>query len=397
MPHENRTHPDRPAWWPDVTRHPHRPHRPPWWPENEAWPPKRGHLRHNPFFRRLGCLFIFFNLLCLAIFAAVIVFVVNALGLVHLSVAASPWLLPLGALVVVFIVAVAGVGGFGLRRIFMPLDDLLDAAGRVAEGDYSIQVSETGPREVRALSKAFNNMAARLHLADEQRRNLLADVTHELRTPLTVIQGNLEGMLDGVYPPDEANLRSLLEETTVLSRLVEDLRTLALAESGALKLRKEPTDLLLLIHDTVAAFQATAESGGVDLTVETGDDSSSGRERDEAGLEIDPARIRQVLSNLVANALRYTPPGGRVCVQCRMSGTGAILEVQDSGPGISADDLPHVFERFYKSGDSGGMGLGLAIAKHLVSAHGGTIEAESPAEGGTLMRVSLQGSGKEDE
>ena len=160
-------------------------------------------------------------------------------------------------------------------------------------------------------------MASRLHVSDEKRRNLLADVTHELRTPLTVIQGNLEGMLDGIYPPDETNLRSLLDETNFLSRLVEDLRTLALAESGALKLKKEPTDLAMLVRDTLAVFQSQADAVGVTLSVETPDETLQQPEtRFVSNLEIDPVRMRQVLSNLVANALRYTPAGG--CVHVKM-------------------------------------------------------------------------------
>jgi signal transduction histidine kinase len=303
-------------------------------------------MRHYPFFRRMGCLFLLFNLLGLAVLVGMIAFIARWLG-----------------------------------RVVVPLDDLLHAADRVGQGDYSARVQEKGPREVRSLARAFNDMASRLDQLDERRRNLLADVTHELRTPLTVVQGNLEGMLDGVYPADEANLRSLLEETNILSRLVDDLRTLALAESGALQLKKEPTDLALLMRETAAAFQAQVNTAGVTLTVETA--------ADLPWLDLDPGRIRQVLSNLLANALRYTPAGGTVLVRYWQVEGRAELEVQDSGPGIQADELPYVFERFYKSTDSGGMGLGLAIAKKLVEAHGGTISAESAPGQGTKMRVVL--------
>ena len=359
----------------------HIPHRPPWWPENEDWPPVKGRMRHNPFFRRLGCAFAFISFLGFALFFSAVAFIANLFGLTHLPPNILSWMFPLGVGLLVFVVAAVILGVFSLRRVFVPLDELLEAAGRVAEGDYSIRVREKGPKEVRSLGKAFNNMASRLHLTDEKRRNLLADVTHELRTPLTVIQGNLEGMLDGVYPADETNLRSLLDETNLLSRLVEDLRTLALAESGTLKLRKETTDLTMLVRDAAAAFQSQAETAGVALTVETADDIP--------WLEIDPGRIRQVLSNLLANALRYTPAGGSVCVKLGMEAGRILLEVADTGPGIPAEDLPHIFERFYKSTDSGGMGLGLAIAKHLVTAHGGEIRAESTVGRGTVMRVGL--------
>jgi signal transduction histidine kinase len=360
------------------------PHRPPWWPENEDWPPVRGRMRHSSFFRRLGCVFVLFNLLAITIFSIIVLSIARVLGLIQFSAPILRGVLPPGTLVVLPIVAVVAIIAtitFGMQRLSIPLDELLAAADRVADGDYSAQVEEKGPPEIRSLARTFNNMVSRLHLADEKRRNLLADVTHELRTPLTVIQGNLEGMLDGIYPADETNLRSLLDETNLLSRLVEDLRTLALAESGALKLRKEPTDLAMLVRDAAAAFQPQAEAAGVALTIETADDIP--------WLEIDPGRIRQVLSNLLANALRYTPAAGSIHVRVGMDAGRVLLEVADTGPGIPAEDLPHVFERFYKSTDSGGMGLGLAIAKHLVTAHGGTIAVESPPGQGTTIRILL--------
>jgi signal transduction histidine kinase len=234
---------------------------------------------------------------------------------------------------------------------------------------------------VRSLARAFNNMASRLHDTDEKRRNLLADVTHELRTPLTVIRGNLEGILDGVYPADETTLRSLLDETNLLSRLVDDLRTLALAESGALQLRREACDISALAGETLAAFQSQAQTAGVELVLEAA--------RDLPWLEVDSGRMRQVLSNLVSNALRYTPASGRVIVKCFVGEGGLVLEVKDDGPGIPVSDLPHIFERFYKSTDSGGMGLGLAIARYLVIAHGGSIEAQSAPGQGTTIHISL--------
>ena len=338
-------------------------------------------MRRNPFFRRLGCAFASLNLLGFALFFLFISWAANQLGVANLPGNLLHLLLPLGIALLVAIVVLAVLGVLGLRRVFTPLDDLLEAAGRVAEGDYAVRVSEHGPKEVRSLARAFNDMASRLHLADERRRNLLADVTHELRSPLTVLQGNLEGMLDGVYPADETNLRALLDETNILSGLVEDLRTVALAESGALRLKKEPTDLIMLVHDALNAFQAQARTANVTLVVDAPETFPR--------LELDPGRIRQVITNLVANALRYAPAGSRVTVRIGLLPGQVMLEVIDEGPGIPAQDLPHVFERFYKSTDSGGMGLGLAIVRHLVSAHDGTIEALSPAGQGTTMRIAL--------
>ncbi len=268
-----------------------------------------------------------------------------------------------------------------LRRATTPLGDVMDAANRVEEGDYSTRVDVRGPREVRNLAKAFNSMTERLEKNDEHRRALLADVTHELRTPLTVMQGNLEAMLDGVYPRDDEHLSPILEETRVLARLVEDLRTLSLAESGALKLHKEPTDLEILITETLASFRAQSDAAGVALTANI--------PAEIAPLDLDPVRVREVLSNLIANALRYTPAGGRVEVSAIVADKSINVSVKDTGKGIPPDVLPYIFDRFYKSEQSRGMGLGLAIAKNLVAAHDGEIAAESQPGSGTTIRFTL--------
>ncbi len=362
-------------------------HRPPWWPENQPWPPQRGRFppqrgrfRHNPFFRRMGCFFGLLNLIGFAFFVLLVALILRTFGPVDLALLLR-WIIPVGLGALVLIVGIIAVTMRGIRRISIPLDDLHEAAERVAEGDYSVRVTERGTPEMRSVARAFNNMASRLHQADEQRRNLLADTTHELLTPLTVIQGNLEGMLDGVYPADEANLRSLLDETNVLSHLLEDLRTLALAESGALQLKKEPTELLPYLREVASAFQPQAAAADVTITVQAVGSLPL--------VDIDPARMRQVLSNLLANDLRYSPAGGAIRVTCDTDGSAVRVSVQDDGPGIPPTDLEHVFERFYKSTDSGGMGLGLAIAKHLVEAHGGSLTAENGPERGTVFTISL--------
>jgi len=352
-------------------------------------------MRRNPFFRRLGCAFVLFNIFGLVVFLVVAAWVANLFVLAPLPANFSPWLFPAGFGLTIFAAAVVILGIFGLRWFINPLEDLLEAASRVAEGDYSVRVPEQGSPEIRSLAKAFNNMASRLYSADEKRRNLLADVTHELRTPLTVLQGNLEGILDGVYLADETNLRSLLEETNVLAHLVEDLRTVALAESGALKLKKEPTDIAMLLNDTLIAFQSQALAADVEIIISEIDAQSHKAEGIPGSMplvDLDPVRMRQVLSNLIANALRYTPAGGKVRLLFGMLNENALIEVNDDGPGISADDLPHVFERFYKATDSGGVGLGLAITRHIIRAHGGIIEARSAPSQGTSMRILLPAS-----
>jgi signal transduction histidine kinase len=286
------------------------------------------------------------------------------------------------SLVVIFLGALALWGmGRTLRRATQPIEEMMDAAQHVAQGDYSSRVTERGPRDVRHLAHAFNSMSEQLQMNDEQRRRLLADISHELRTPLTVLQGNLEGMLDGLYQPDEARLESLVEETRVMSRLIDDLRTLADAESGTLQLQREPTDLGILTTEVVASFVGQAQSAGVNLSVEAAPDLPL--------IEIDPARIRQVLTNLIANALRYTGNGGSIRVQCELNDKALVVTVSDTGRGIAEQDMPYIFERYTKSSDSRGSGLGLAIARDLVTAHGGEISARSELGQGTTITFTL--------
>jgi two-component system sensor histidine kinase BaeS len=285
--------------------------------------------------------------------------------------------------VIVFVVLLIVVRGLfrGLRGSAAPIADLMAAASRVEAGDFDARVREDGPPDVRRLARAFNAMSARLERDAAERRQLLADVSHELRTPLSVIQGNVEGILDGLYPADRPHLEPVLEEIQLLERLVDDLRTLSLAETGGLRLHREPTDLGELIRETVAAFESRAATADLSLSVAPGPDLPL--------LELDPTRIRQVLANLLANALRFTPSGGAVEVAASATGAAIEVEVRDTGPGIGAQELPHVFDRFYRSGDSAGSGLGLPIARSLLEAHGGSIEAISPPGGGTTIRIHL--------
>lgn len=275
----------------------------------------------------------------------------------------------------------------GFRRMAGPLDALAAAARRVEAGDYSPRVPEPrgGPKPVREFVRAFNTMTANLERDARARRNLLADVSHELRTPLAVIRAELEAIQDGVHAADDEHLALLLQETAVLERLVTDLRTVTLSESGELPLHTESTDLAVLVAEVVASFATVAAGGGVTLRAEAPDDLPL--------LDLDPIRMREVLANLVGNALRHTPAGGEVTLTATRVARGMRLVVRDTGAGIDPVLLPHIFERFRKDPRSRGFGLGLAIARHLVEAHGGTITAESAPGHGTTMTVELPASG----
>ena len=326
---------------------------------------------------RIGCGLVFFVILLGSLIAFVAWLVGRLLdgSLTLLVTALAP--LAVVFLVIAFLVRL-------VRRTAAPVSDLIEAAARVEAGDYSARVPVRGPREVRGLARGFNAMSERLEETDEARRRLLADVSHELRTPLTVMQGTLEGMLDGLYPVDEAHLAPVLEETRVLARLVEDLRTLSLSEAGSLRLHHEPTNVTTLLRDVAAAHHPAADAVGVTLAVEAIDELPV--------LEVDPARIRQVVGNLIANALRFTPAGGRITVTASQTEDGVWVVVQDTGSGMQPEELAHAFDRFYRSPGSPGSGLGLAIARNLVEAHGGRIEIQSSPGRGTEVRFLLPAS-----
>jgi signal transduction histidine kinase len=348
----------------------------------DSHPPHRGQyvVRRRVFFRRfaaaaLAVVFLsVWGLFALAWLAA------TRLGVIDPS-TSLPAPLQIAAALFAALIMIRFVG-FG-RRFGFPLREVMEAADRVAGGDYAVRVGEHGPPPVRALAHAFNTMTERLERNDQQRRNLMADLAHELRTPLTVIQGRVEGLLDGVYPRDDAGLGIVLEETRVLSRLIGDLRTLALSEAGALKLEKEPTDVAALARDVAEAFAAEAHARAVSVEV---------HEETNAQVEIDPVRIREVLTNLVSNALRHTGAGGTIAIAVsRIDPDGIAVAVTDTGAGMTDEEAARVFGRFYKGPDSRGSGLGLAIAQGLVVAHGGTISVTSEIGRGTTIRFALPG------
>jgi two-component system OmpR family sensor kinase/two-component system sensor histidine kinase BaeS len=283
--------------------------------------------------------------------------------------------------------------GFGIasrfsRDITTPLADIMAAADRVAAGDLSIRVAENSPSQFGQLARIFNRMVEELQRIDEQRRNLTADVAHELRTPLHIIQGNLEGILDGVYQPTPEHIQMLLDETIILSRLVEDLRTLSLAESGHLPLHRQPVQVAELLADLVTSFSGQADAAGIRLQVET-------QRLAETTVDADILRLNQVLANLIVNALRYTPKGGKIMLRGESTLGGVRFMISDTGQGISPEDLPHIFDRFWRGDparshkDGAGGGLGLAIVRQLVELHGGHIAVQSAPGVGTTFTIDL--------
>jgi two-component system OmpR family sensor kinase/two-component system sensor histidine kinase BaeS len=277
------------------------------------------------------------------------------------------------------------------RGVATPLSDVMSAADAVAEGDLSTRVptSARGPNEFRRLARSFNRMVEELERADQQRRNLTADVAHELRTPLHIIQGNLEGILDQVYEPTPEHLDATLDETRALARLVDDLRTLSLAEAGQLPLVRELVDISELLADVQTSFSGQAEAAGLDLRVEIDQAVSV------PTVFADVGRLDQILSNLVANGLRHTAAGGTITLRAEAGKEAVRIAVSDTGEGIPAEDLPFIFDRFWRGDRSrsrlggAGSGLGLAIARQLVQAHGGRIRAESELGQGTTITIEL--------
>jgi two-component system sensor histidine kinase BaeS len=287
-----------------------------------------------------------------------------------------------GVAVVIGLAALAGTG-FAYRRLAGPVGDLLEAADRVGAGEYDQRLRPRGPREVQSLMRTFNAMSSRLESADAARRQFLADVTHELRTPLAVLQSGIEAQLDGIHPRDDAHLTSLLDETHVLTRVVEDLHTLALAGAGRLTLHRENVDAFTAVDDALAGHASVARAREVSLAGPT--PAPSG-----LAVDADPVRLQQILGNLLSNAVRHTPSGGTVTVTVDRPEPGWVrVCVADTGPGFPAEGLPGLFDRFTKSEGSGGSGLGLAIARDLVDAHGGTIAADNQPGGGAMVSFRL--------
>jgi signal transduction histidine kinase len=272
------------------------------------------------------------------------------------------------------------------RRMMSPIGVLAEATRRLGRGDLSQRVRIKGEGEIASLAEAFNSMADDLEYAEQLRRNMVADVAHELRTPLSNIQGYLEAIRDGMVEPDAGAIRSLTEETALLSRLVNELQELSLAEAGELKLVFQTENIADLIRQAAASWQPQLTAGEISLSLEVPDDLPSA--------SIDWQRVNEVLHNIVENAVVHTSKGGAIKIAAGQKGGWVEVTVSDAGEGIPAEDLPHIFERFYRVDKSrtratGGSGLGLTIAKRLVEAHGGTIVVKSTLGEGSHFSFTL--------
>jgi len=272
------------------------------------------------------------------------------------------------------------------RRVVTPLAEVIAAAEEIAGGNLQTRARAKGSDDLRDLSDSFNKMADALERNDRERRDMLADIAHELRTPLTVMRGRLEGIMDGVYPADESSIGPALEEAYLLERLVEDLRLLTSAETHQLAFEKHELDLIEVARRSLSMFQAEADEKKISLDMKTS--------LEKALIAADPLRTEQVIGNLLSNALRYVPEGGRIWVEISKTSDEVVISINDDGPGIPEADLPFIFNRFWRgeksrSRVSGGAGLGLAITKFLVEGQGGWISARSLPEGGLQVSVSF--------
>ena len=299
-------------------------------------------------------------------------------------------------------IGAALAGGLGLvlglalsRSLTAPLQRLASAARALAAGDLAQRVEVTGSADVADVAQAFNEMAEGLEEAERLRHNLIVDVAHELRTPLSVLQGNLQAILDDVYPLDRAEITRLYDETRLLSRLVDDLRELALADAGELRLNLQATDAGRVVQAAAESLSPAAQAQGVTLTAEVRGSLPQ--------IQADPDRLAQVLRNLLVNAFRHTPTGGSVTLTASATADEVEFAVSDTGEGIAAEDLPHIFERLWRADRSrtrderwaGGSGLGLSIAKSLVEAQGGRIWVESKQSQGATFRFTMPSAQQE--
>jgi signal transduction histidine kinase len=278
------------------------------------------------------------------------------------------------------------LGVFLSRTLTRPIRELTEATHALSEGDLSQQVPVRSHDELGELAQAFNKMSSELSRSVNSRKQMTADIAHELRTPLSLILGHAEAVHDGVLPPTRENFEIIREEATRLEHLVNDLRILSLADAGELTITLQTVEPESLLQEVAALYQVQTQRKNISLELEIA--------APLATLEVDPGRMTQVLTNILDNALRHTPQGGKIILSASETTDRVELAVQDSGPGLKAEDLDRVFNRFYRTDTSrqredGGSGLGLAIAKSIVRAHGGQVSAESEVGNGLKVIISL--------
>jgi two-component system, OmpR family, sensor histidine kinase BaeS len=279
------------------------------------------------------------------------------------------------------------------RQITRPIRELTSGAQHISGGDLGYRVKITSNDELGNLARSFNSMAASLDNSEQSRKRLVSDVAHELRTPLTIIEGTVDGIMDGVFQSDKERLETIKEQTSFLTALVNDLRELSLADAGQLKLDRQPTNMVELISRKLSQFEAAAIEKKITIRMENAPNIPE--------IGVDSRRIEQVITNLLSNSIRHTPLGGVVTVSLKTTETSQppskrslVISVKDTGEGIAAENLPHLFERFYRVESSrarseGGAGLGLAIVRQLVEAHGGQVKVESQVGKGSTFYVLL--------
>ncbi len=290
---------------------------------------------------------------------------------------------------IAFGIAILGAlaGGIASFLISRPFSKMAEAASNIGSGDFGQRVDLKGPREITSLATAFNGMASDLQKAETLRNNLIADVSHELRTPLTVLEGNLRAVLDGVYTLDETEVANLYGQTRVLTRLVEDLHLLSRAEAQQLSLNLGKLSISKILTETIANFEPLATDNGITLNLVA--------PHSLPDVYADRQRVHQILGNLMSNALRHTPNDGQITLEATTLEDVVQIQVTDTGTGIDAEHLDHLFDRFYRtdksrSRETGGSGLGLAIVKAMVEAQHGTIQASSAGQDqGTTITLTL--------
>ncbi len=295
-------------------------------------------------------------------------------------------ILPFGTITIFLAILTLIIGMLLSQRLITPLAEVIAASRAVTMGNLTARVKVQGPDDLRVLSDSFNQMAGELEKNDRKQRGLIADIAHELRTPLSIIQGKLEGIVDGIYPADCAHVQPILQETRQLEGLITDLDMLAQADSNQLTFNRTTIQLEKLAQQAVKSFEAEACEKKITLSCKS--------QKKLPTVMGDPQRVSQVINNLLANAIRYIPEGGSIFLHAEKVQNGTQLSVSDNGPGIPEEDLPKIFDRFWRGEKSrsrahGGAGLGLAIARQFIENQGGHIFAENRPEGGLVVRFVL--------